>query len=144
NLGATIRADEKSMYGSSLKRNGSRLLELMADIAMNADFKQAELDKLKKQSLSGLAAAKNNPDAMLDNVTRAVNYGEKHPYGEIATEETINNITLDRCRKYYSTYWRPNVAYMAIVGDVTMAEVRPLIEKAFGKWQKSAVPVASY
>jgi predicted Zn-dependent peptidase len=144
NIGATIKADEQSMYGTSLKRSQNMLLELMSDIAMNADFNQTELDKLKKQSLSGLAAAKNDPDAMLDNVTRAVNYGPQHPYGEIATEETINKITLDRCRKYYTTYWRPNIAYMAIVGDVTVAEIKPLIEKYFGRWQKATVPVASY
>ena len=144
NIGASIRADEASMFGSSLKKNQSALLELMSDIAVNADFRQTELDKLKKQTLSGLAAAKNNPDAMLKNVTQAVNFGPNHPYGEVASEVTVNKITLDRCRKYYSTYWRPNVAYMAIVGDVTMAEIRPLIEKYFGKWQKADVPVATY
>ncbi len=144
NIGATIRADEKSMFGTALKKNQRALLELMSDIAINASFRQEELDKLKKQSLSGLAAAKNNPDAMLENVTRAVNFGSLHPYGEVATEESINKITLERCKKYFSTYWRPNVAYMAIVGDVTLAEVRPLMEQYFGAWQKAAVPAAKY
>ncbi|MEO6833049.1 MAG: pitrilysin family protein [Chitinophagaceae bacterium] len=144
NIGATIRADEESMYGKSLTRSKSELLALMADIAKNADFKQTELDKLKKQTLSGLAAAKNNPDAMLKNVTDAVNYGFNHPFGEVATEKTVENITLDRCDKYYQTYWRPNVAYMALVGDITLAEVKPLIEKYFGSWEKKDVPVATY
>lgn len=144
NIGATIRADEESMYGNSLTRNKSELLALMADIAKNADFKQTELDKLKKQTLSGLAAAKNNPDAMLKNVTDAVNYGANHPYGEVATEKTVGNITLDRCSKYYQTYWRPNVAYMALVGDITVAEIKPIIEKYFGTWEKKDVPVATY
>ena len=144
NIGASIQADEQSMFGTSLKKNQQVLLDLMSDIAMNADFKQTELDKLKKQTLSGLAAAKNNPDAMLGNVTKAVNFGSAHPYGEVPTEESVNRISLDRCRNYYQTYWRPNTAYMAIVGDVTMAEIRPLIEKYFGKWQRADVPVASY
>ncbi len=144
NIGATIKADEESMFASSLKRNQTALLELMSDIILHAEFKQTELDKLKKQSLSGLAAAKNNPDAMLKNVTQAVNFGSNHPYGEVATEASINAVTLERCNEYFNKYWRPNVAYMAIVGDVTSAEIKPLIDKYFGAWHRADVPVAKY
>jgi zinc protease len=144
NIGATIQADEESMFGTSLKRNQNALLELMSDIILNANFKQSELDKLKKQSLSGLAAARNNPDAMLKNVTNAINYGPGHPYGEVATEATVNAITLERCKAYYNTYWRPNVAYMAIVGDVSAAELRPLITKYFANWQKGNIQQTTY
>jgi predicted Zn-dependent peptidase len=144
NIGAAVKADEESMFGTCLKRNQNALLEIMSDIIMHPAFKQTELDKLKKQSLSGLAAAKNNPDAMLANVTRAINYGSGHPYGEVATETTVKAATLDRCVKYFNTYWRPNVAYMAIVGDVTSDEIKPLIGKYFGGWAKANVPVATY
>ena len=144
NIGATIKADEESMFATSLKRNQTALLELMSDIVLHADFKQTELDKVKKQSLSGLAAAKNNPDAMLKNVTQAVNFGSGHPYGEVATEASVNAVSLERCKQYFGKYWRPNVAYMAIVGDVTSAEIKPLIDKFFGGWQKVDVPAATY
>lgn len=143
-IGARIAADHESVFASGLKKHQNKILELMSDIAINADFKQEELDKIKKRTLSGLEAQKNEPDAMLENVSAAVNFGNQHPYGEVATEKTVNNITLDRAKKYYSTYFRPNVAYMAVVGDVTVAEVKPLIEKYFGGWQKAEVPVASY
>ena len=143
-VGASINASDDAVYGNSLKKHQKVLLELMSDIVINADFKQVELDKIKTKTLSGLEAAKNEPDAMLGNVTRVVNFGPNHPYGQIATEETVKNITLDKARNYYQTYFRPNVAYMAIVGDVTMAEMKPLIEQYFGKWQKADVPVATY
>lgn len=144
NIGASIKADEESMYGSCLTRNQKALLDIMSDMVMRPAFKQSELDKVKKQSLSGLAAAKNNPDAMLANVTRAINYGPAHPYGEVATEATVNAVSLARCAEYFSTYWRPNVAYMAIVGDVTATEMKSLIDHYFGGWQKADVPVANY
>lgn len=35
--------------------------------------------------------------------------------GEIMTEASIEKITLERCQKFFETYFRPNVAYMAIV-----------------------------
>lgn len=143
-IGARINASDDGIYGNSLKKHQKTLLELMSDMIINSAFRQDELDKNKTQALSGLEAAKNEPDAMLENVTQAVNFGSLHPYGEVPTEETIKNITLEKTNQYYKTYWRPNVAYMAIVGDVTMAEMKPLIEQYFGKWQKADVPVASY
>jgi len=143
-IGGRISASSESIFGNSLKKHQTTLLDLMSDMLINADFKQAELDKLKTQAMSGLEAAKNEPDAMLENVTSYINYGPEHPYGQVTTEATVKAITLDRCKKYYETYFRPNVAYMAIVGDVTMAEMKPLIEKYFGKWQKADVPVANY
>jgi zinc protease len=143
-MGASIRASARSVVGNSLKKYQDKFFDLMSDITINSDFKQVELDKLKKRTLSELEASANSPEAMLANVVSALNYGPNHPYGEIPTEETVSKITLEQCKKYYSTYFRPNVAYMAIVGDVTVAEVKPLIEKYFGKWQKATVPVATY
>ncbi len=143
-MGANINVSDEGISGSGLKKYQEKILDLMADIVMNTTITQEELDKEKKKTLSGLETEKNQPDAMVRNVSSVVNFGNNHPYGEIATEESVKKITLDRCSNYYHTYFRPNVAYMAIVGDVTLAEVKPLIEKYFGKWQKHDVPSASY
>ena len=143
-MGASINATDESIVGSGLKKYQDKIFELMADISINSVFKQDELDRLKKKVLSGLETQKNDADAMVRNVSAVINYGNGHSYGEVNTPETVKKITLDRCTKYYKSYFRPNVAYMAIVGDVTVAEVKPLIEKYFGKWEKADVPVASY
>lgn len=143
-IGASINASDDGINANGLKKHQEKILELMADIAMNADIKQSELDKIKTRTLSGLEAEENEPDAMLNKVSAVTNFGKQHPYGEVATKESVQKISLDRVRKYYSTYFRPNIAYMAIVGDVTMAEMQPLIEKYFGGWKKAPVPVAKY
>lgn len=143
-IGASLSASARGMFGQSLKKHQEKLLDLMSDIAMNADFKQDELEKIQKRTISGLQTELNEPDAMLRNVTAAINYGTKHPYGEIPNENTVRKADLETCKKYYETYYRPNVAYMAIVGDVTMKEIKPLIEKNFGDWKKADVPVSKY
>jgi len=143
-IGAHIQASDDGIRGRSLKKHQEKLLALLSDITMNARFTQEELDKIKKRTLSALEAEKNEPDAMLGHATAVINFGQGHPYGEVATEETIGRITLERCREYYRTYFRPNVAYMAIVGDITPAEARAAVEKYFGAWQKADVPVAAY
>lgn len=143
-MGANISVNSESMRASGLKKYSDKIFELMADIAMNAVISQEELEKSKKKMLSGLETQKNEPDAMVDNVSSVVNYGSNHPYGEVATQETVKKITVARCTDYYKKYFRPNVAYMAIVGDVTVAEIKPVIEKHFGKWQKANVPSTTY
>lgn len=143
-MGVSISVSNDGLNGSGLKKYTEKIFELMADIAMNAKISEEELDKTKKRTISELATQKNEPDAMVRNVSAVVNFGTSHPFGEIATEETVGKITVDRCNKYYKTYFRPNVAYMAIVGDITMAEIKPLIEKYFGKWEKANVPSANY
>lgn len=143
-MGASISVSDEQIYARGLKKYQEKILDLMADIAMNAVITQEELDKTKKQAISGLETEKNQPDAMVRNVSAVVNFGKNHPYGEVPTEESIKNITVAHCTDYYKTNFRPNVAYMAIVGDVTLAEIKPLIEKYFSKWQRAEVPMAKY
>ncbi|MGQ0827126.1 MAG: M16 family metallopeptidase [Bacteroidota bacterium] len=143
-IGATLTASPTGFYAASLKKQQTKLLELLSDVILNSDFKQGELDKLKTQTLSGLETEKDDPDAISKNVKSVLNFGKAHPYGELTTKESVEKITLEKCNTYYQTYFRPNVAYMAVVGDVTVAEIKPLIEKYFGTWQKAEVPVAKF
>ena len=143
-IGATLSTSANGVYASSLKKHQAKILEILSDVVLNSDFKQEELDKLKKQTISGIASSKDDPDAIAANVRSVLIYGKKHPYGEITTEETVENDTLEACKNYYKTYFRPNVSYLAVVGDVSVKEIQPLIEKYFAAWEKADVPVNKY
>ncbi|WP_128547994.1 M16 family metallopeptidase [Larkinella soli] len=143
-IGATLNTSPTGVYAMSLKKHTPKLLELMSDVVLNPKFTQEELDKLKKQTKSALAAQKDNPNAIASRVSSILVYGKDHPYGEPDTEETVDRITLDDCKKFYETYYRPNIGYLAVVGDITPAEARTMVEKYFGKWQKGEVPKPTY
>ncbi len=143
-IGARFGTSASSVFGSSLKKHQEKLLSIMADVVMNSDFKQEELDKLKTQYLSGIQSEKDDPDAIATNVRRVLLYGKDHPYGEIVTEETIENITLDDVKNYYSTFVKPNIAYMAVVGDINLKEAKKLVTKYFANWKKGEVPTFDY
>lgn len=143
-IGATLDTSPTGVYALSLKKHTPKLLELMSDIILNANFTQPELDKLKKQAKSGLASQKDNPNAIAARITSMTVYGKDHPYGEQDSEETVDRITLDDCRKFYQTYYRPNIGYLAVVGDITPAEARSMVEKYLGKWQRGDVPKPTY
>ncbi|WP_257666183.1 M16 family metallopeptidase [Parapedobacter tibetensis] len=139
-IGARIGASSTSANASSLKKYNGQLLELFADVLFNPSFPQAELDKLKKQTISGLAAAKDDPNSIVGVVRNAAMYGKDHPYGETETEKTVENIQVEDIKNYYNTYFKPNISYLAIVGDITVDEAKRLVDKYFANWQKGEVP----
>lgn len=143
-IGATLSTSSNSVYASSLTKHQEKVLELMADVVKNPKFNQEELDKLKKMYKSNIAATVNDPDAIASNVRRAVIYGKDHPYGEVMTEENIENIELSDIQNFYDTYFRPNVSYLAVVGDVKTKNVKKLIKKHFGDWKRAEVPTHDY
>ncbi|MEO1652546.1 MAG: pitrilysin family protein, partial [Bacteroidota bacterium] len=143
-IGANIGTGSTNIFASSLKKHTEKLLELMSDVLYNPSFPQEEMDKIIKQTMSGLKQAKESPDAISNNLKSALRYGTNHPYGEIQTEETTQNITLADCKKYYETYFKPNVAYLVIVGDINVKTAKPLVEKYFAKWERGEVPRQEY
>lgn len=91
-IGARISVSATSASASSLKKHNNALLELFADILFNPSFPEEELEKTKTQTISGLAASKDDPNSILSVVSSSIMYGKDHPYGESETEETVGNI----------------------------------------------------
>lgn len=143
-IGASLSAGSTSVFASSLKKHQDKILDLMADVLYNPIFPQEELDKLKKQTLTGLAQSKDDPNSISGRLTSALVYGKDHPYGEVETEKTVENVQLSDIKSYYETFFKPNIAYLAIVGDMDKAEAEKVVKEYFGKWEKGEVPKFTY
>jgi len=143
-IGASLNTSSGGIFASSLTKHTERLLELMTDVLYNPAFSKEELDKLKTQTLSGITAGKDNPNAIAANVRGALVYGKAHPYGEITTEKSVGSITLEDCKNYFNTYFKPGNAYLVIVGDVDFKNARVLAEKYFTKWQGAEVKTQTF
>ncbi len=143
-IGASMSASAGGVYASGLSRHTATLTELIADVIINARFEQEHFDRIKTQTLSGLSAAKNDPGAIASRVNNVLLYGSKHPYGLNITEKSIDNITLESCEKFYNTYFKPEITYMAVVGDVKYEDVKKLINSHFSSWERGTVPRQNY
>jgi predicted Zn-dependent peptidase len=143
-IGANINSSSNGMFGSSLVKHQDKLLNILTEMLYDASFPEDEFDKLKKQTLSGISTTKTDPNAIAGNVASVINYGKDHPYGEVETEKTIDNISLEDCKKYYNTYFRPNNAYLIIVGDITIDEAKSKAETYFSSWERGGVSNDTY
>jgi predicted Zn-dependent peptidase len=136
---ASASPDSISITASSLNKYTEKLLDLITDAIRNPVFAEEQLSKTRKQTLSKLEAQKQQPEALSAKLAARLVYGS-HPYGNVATPESINAIQRDDLVAFHKTHFHPNNATLAVVGDVSAKEILPLVEKAFGNWEKSVIP----
>ena len=143
-LGANINFSSNGASASALSKYSGRVLELMADGALNPNFTQEEFDKEKTKLIEGLKANEKSVSAVAARVVDVLTYGKNHPSGEYVSEATLKNVTLADVKANYNTYFVPSNAYLIIVGDVKFKETKKMVEKFFGSWKKAAAPSLTY
>ena len=143
-LGANINFYASGASANGLSRYSKRILELMADGALNPLFDKTEFDKEKEKMIEGLKADEKSVTAIARRVENALVFGKDHYKGEYTSEETLKNVTLEDVVLNYNTYFVPANAYLVIVGDVNFKEVKKEVEKLFGTWKKATAPQLSY
>ena len=143
-LGAGSGLDSSSVTLSALKENLDKSLDLYADVVLNPSFPDDELERLRKQVLAGIQQEKTSPRSLALRTLPALLYGEGHAYSNpltgSGTEESVQRITRQALVDYHGTWFKPDNATLIVVGDTTMEEIRPKLEKAFGGWKPGEVP----
>jgi len=116
------------------------VIRLLAEIARRPSFPESEFTLLKEQSLAQIAQSRSEPDA-LASVTLArhmSNWPVGHPsYVETFDEAqaAIEGTTLADVRAFHADFWGPQNGNIVVVGDFDPAEIRSVIEEAFGDWR---------
>jgi zinc protease len=124
----------------SLKRHLPKALDVYADVLRNPAFPEAELAREKSIAISRLVQIRQEPTALAQLAVAATLYGPSHPYGHAycGTETTLRAITRADLLECYETQVRPGQATLIAVGDTTIAELTPQLEKVFAGWKATA------
>ncbi|MFZ1699274.1 MAG: pitrilysin family protein [Pyrinomonadaceae bacterium] len=144
NLSTGSSVDTSTVGLSAIKSKLDGALGLYADVILNPAFPQADFDRLKRLQLSGIQNEKSQPIPSALRVLPQLLYGKGHAYGNPFTgsgfEDGVSKITRDDLIKFHSTWFKPNNATIIIVGDTTMAEIKPKLETLFANWKQGTVP----
>ncbi|MFT3793592.1 M16 family metallopeptidase [Flavobacterium sp.] len=143
-LGADVEYSSNGATANCLSKYAGRVLELMADGALNPNFTQEEFDKEKAKLIEGLKTEEKSVPSVARRVENVLAFGKNHPFGEYLSEQTINNVTLNDVKNNYQEYFVPQNAYLVIIGDVELNEVKPKVEDLFGSWTNASAPNLSY
>jgi predicted Zn-dependent peptidase len=145
-IGATLTANSgtsaftTNVNASGLVENVDEAMNIFADVVRNPTFPKEELDKYKTRQLAQYQFLRSNPQFLAQERFNQAIYGE-HPAALLVTPvETLKQISTADLTRFHGTYYRPNNAILAVVGDITMKDLMPKVERAFGDWQKGDVP----
>ncbi len=143
-IGASLSTSSNGAFASCLSKHKETLLSIMSEVVLQPAFPAEEFDKVKQQQVSQLALRDSDPNAIKGTVADVMRYGSGHPYGEVVTEETLNNIKVEDCKQYYMDYFKPNISYLAFIGDIKVKEAKKLAKQYFGSWQRGNVSKEFY
>ena len=121
-------------------RRLAEALPLMADVALRPTFPIAELDRLRQERLTAILQARDDASAVVGPAFSQVVFGKAHRYGTGAngTTATLKAFSPEELKVFHAAHYQPANATLVVVGDVTTADVMPLLEKAFGTWKNGA------
>jgi zinc protease len=132
--GAALEVSSLSM--TALKANLDGSLALFADVVLNPTFPAQDFERLKNQRLAGIKQEKNSPQGMASRLAPKLVFGAGHPYALPSSgfEETVQKLTRDDAVAFAKALLKPGTATLGVVGDISMAELLPKLEKVFGGW----------
>lgn len=147
-LGASLSTgsdlDASYVTISALKSKLDESLDIFTDVILNPSFPESDFNRLKSQILSAIQREKVTPTSMALRVFPKILYGKDHAYGNpltgSGTEESVRKISREDLIKYHQTWFKPNNATLVVVGDITMGELLPKLEKFFSNWKPGKVP----
>jgi zinc protease len=145
NTGSSL--DNCTVSLNALKPRLQPSLDLWADVVLNPNFPTEEIERQRQQVLGIIQQDRKRPVQMGLRIIPGLLYGDSHPYGQPFTgtghESTVKAIGRDDLVSYHGTWFKPNNATLVIVGDTSLEEIMPALEKALGTWKSGDVPAIS-
>ena len=144
NFNASASLDYSLVSLNTLSSTMDPSLDIYADLILHPAFPEKEFVRLQKERIAGIQREKVTPQTMALRVVPTLLYGEGHPYAVpftgSGTEASVSKMTRADLAKFHSTWFKPNNATLLVVGDTTLGEIKPKLEKLLASWQSGEVP----
>lgn len=138
-IGSGSNLDTTTVRLSALKENLAPSVALLGDVVRRSTFDAEEIDRQRQLILAGIKQEKAQPVPIALRVLPPLMYGDDHAYGVPFTgsgsEAAVASMTRDDLVAFRSKWLRPDNGAIFVVGDTTMAEIKPLLEQTFGDWR---------
>ena len=144
NFNASANLDFSLVSLNTLKSTMDKSLDIYADLILHPAFPEKEFQRLQKERLAGIKREKVTPQPMALRVVPTLLYSKGHPYAVpftgTGTEAGVSKMTREDLVKFHETWFKPNNATLLVVGDTTLAEIKPRLESLFASWKPGDVP----
>jgi predicted Zn-dependent peptidase len=131
---------DATINGSALTENFPALMEIAADVLLNPSFAEQELALFKQRTSAQLVQQRTQPSFLAMERFNRIIYND-HPAGRTApTQESLKGATREQLAAFHKARYVPDYAALAVAGDITLAEVRKLVDTHLGAWKKAGAP----
>jgi predicted Zn-dependent peptidase len=133
--------DRTNVTLTALRPNLTASVDLLADIVRRPAFAPAEVERLRGQQLARIAQEMSEPQGIALRTLPPLLYGKAHPYGVPFTgtgdPAVVAHVSRDDLAGFHDAWMRPSKAKIFVVGDTSLAEIVPILERSFGDWHDS-------
>ena len=134
--------DQSYLSLSVLNDHEELAFDLLSDMVMHPSFAPAEVERKRKQTLSGLEVVRDDPDYVADAAFRRLAFlGTVYGHPEDGTIASVRRITPEDLRAFYNSYYQPSNAVLAVVGDIKTSEAFERAERFLGGWTNGSAPL---
>lgn len=137
NVSGSVGSESGSIGFTSTTRNFEGTLDILTDMMLNSVFPADALERLRARTLVNLTQAKDQPAVVSAQVFAKILYGDAHPYGQRTTETSVKTVTREDVVAFSKAYYQPGRAIITVVGDITPARAKAVIEKSLAAWPKA-------
>ncbi len=133
-----IAASESGGTGFNLKvlkQYFNRGVELLADNELHPALPEDAFKVVQEQAAQLAAGNLKSPGYRTSRALGVALLPKDDPTLRETTPETVSGLTLGDVKSFYAQVFRPDMTTIAVIGDITMAEARPVFEKYFGGWK---------
>ena len=133
-INAYTTKEDTWITSSQRSKDTERALELLADIAFNGTFPDAELDKERDVILDEIAGVEDQPgDVIFESFEGALFSGHPLAAPILGTSESVKSLTRAQVQSFVSRQYRPDNMVLGVVGAVTWADVMRWAERHFAE-----------
>ena len=118
---------------------------LAAKTVTEPRFDEADFNRVRATSIANFEQSMSSASGVANRVFVNAVYDPSTPYSRLSggTKASLEGLTRDDVVNWHKTMYSPRNTTVMLVGDITMATARTLVEKALGSWNVAAPSLAS-
>jgi zinc protease len=144
-IGSGASLDGANVWVSALREQLDPSLALWADLILRPRFDAAEIERVRATWIAGIRQEKARPNSIPLRILPPVLYGQGHPYAipfsGSGTEESIAALSREDLIAFHRDQVHPHLGTIIAVGDTSLDELVPLLEKHLGSWSAEGLSV---
>ncbi len=140
-VGFGVGAEAGSASFSSLNRSFDPAIALLMDMMLHSTFPAASLERLRTQALAAYTRGQDVVGVIASEIAPKLLYGDQ-PYGKVANDADLRAVTRDDVANLAKELFVPANATVYVVGDMTRAEAKSKLERAFATWPAAGQKLA--